>query len=222
MMGRCYNPNNAKYKNYGARGITVCDEWKHNCKQYCEDVKKLKGYNKELLLQGKIQLDKDYLKSNNKIYSPLTCIWVSGKKNTQIKPSYMWWHYAWNVEKNLLVKFYNIEHFSLIYKEKAKNVSTVSNKHGMNKGWLNGWYIWDKEATDKVKVFRATNINTGCSIYKDKCSKLAKAINKPVHRIYSANRPERSSKVDDWLIDNITLSLNDIISNKNIKLSVIK
>ena len=27
MLDRCYNPNNKRYKTYGARGITVCDEW---------------------------------------------------------------------------------------------------------------------------------------------------------------------------------------------------
>ena len=27
MKQRCYNPKNNNYKFYGARGITVCDEW---------------------------------------------------------------------------------------------------------------------------------------------------------------------------------------------------
>lgn len=27
MRSRCYNPRNARYKDYGARGITVCDQW---------------------------------------------------------------------------------------------------------------------------------------------------------------------------------------------------
>ena len=29
MLERCYNPNNRAYKNYGAKGITVCESWKH-------------------------------------------------------------------------------------------------------------------------------------------------------------------------------------------------
>ena len=29
MLQRCYNPNNEHYKDYGGRGIQVCDEW-HN------------------------------------------------------------------------------------------------------------------------------------------------------------------------------------------------
>lgn len=27
MRGRCYRPNEPKYKNYGGRGITICEEW---------------------------------------------------------------------------------------------------------------------------------------------------------------------------------------------------
>lgn len=27
MKSRCFNPNNKKYKNYGGRGITMCDKW---------------------------------------------------------------------------------------------------------------------------------------------------------------------------------------------------
>jgi hypothetical protein len=30
MRSRCYYPKNKAYKYYGARGITVCDEWKNN------------------------------------------------------------------------------------------------------------------------------------------------------------------------------------------------
>lgn len=29
MKTRCSNPNSKHYKNYGARGITVCEEWQH-------------------------------------------------------------------------------------------------------------------------------------------------------------------------------------------------
>jgi len=32
MKERCYSPNSKDYKDYGNRGITVCDEWKHDFK----------------------------------------------------------------------------------------------------------------------------------------------------------------------------------------------
>jgi hypothetical protein len=30
MLQRCSNPENPDYKNYGGRGIKVCNEWKEN------------------------------------------------------------------------------------------------------------------------------------------------------------------------------------------------
>lgn len=27
MRARCFNPNHPKFKDYGGRGITVCDQW---------------------------------------------------------------------------------------------------------------------------------------------------------------------------------------------------
>lgn len=30
MISRCYNPNHTRYKDYGGRGITICDEWRQN------------------------------------------------------------------------------------------------------------------------------------------------------------------------------------------------
>jgi hypothetical protein len=38
MISRCYNKNDPAYKNYGARGISVCDAWKNNPAQFVEDM----------------------------------------------------------------------------------------------------------------------------------------------------------------------------------------
>ena len=38
MKGRCNNPNNEDYSNYGGRGITVCDKWNHSFESFLEDV----------------------------------------------------------------------------------------------------------------------------------------------------------------------------------------
>lgn len=34
MKQRCYNPKNRDYKHYGARGITVCSEWRESFSAY--------------------------------------------------------------------------------------------------------------------------------------------------------------------------------------------
>lgn len=38
MKSRCYNPRAQQYKNYGARGITVCDEWIKSFPRFLADM----------------------------------------------------------------------------------------------------------------------------------------------------------------------------------------
>ena len=62
MMQRCYNPNHNSYKNYGARGIKVSEEFK-NCKVYVEYILTLhraEGANQV----DRIENDKDYERGN--------------------------------------------------------------------------------------------------------------------------------------------------------------
>lgn len=85
MIGRCYNPKNKGYKSYGAKGVTVCEEWKNSFDEFSKwafSTGYLEGHNKEI--------DKDKLcnKLNiePKIYSPETCQWITLEENrTKIK-----------------------------------------------------------------------------------------------------------------------------------------
>ena len=223
MMSRCYNVNCSKYKNYGARGVTVCDRWKNHLSVYRKDVKLLCGYDEKLVLQGKLQLDKDYRNKGNKVYSPETCIWVTERANAQVKPSYMWWHYGWDTSSNTLVKFYNIEHFCSVYKQKPKNVSTVSTSKDskLNKGWLNGWFFWSKEHNELVKLFTATNVNNGVVHISYRSSELAKMINSTPSKLYTYNRKGRSHMVGDWYIENKYISFDDLVNKNNLRQAVI-
>jgi len=38
MIQRCYYPKNVGYKNYGARGITVCNRWRKSFEAFLEDM----------------------------------------------------------------------------------------------------------------------------------------------------------------------------------------
>jgi hypothetical protein len=38
MKHRCYNPNDPFYKDYGDRGITVCDQWRNSFETFLKDM----------------------------------------------------------------------------------------------------------------------------------------------------------------------------------------
>ena len=78
MMDRCYNPKTSSYQWYGAKGVTVCDEWKDNPKAFI-DWAIANGW------QPGLHIDKDILCDEKGIhphvYSPDTCQWVTAGVN---------------------------------------------------------------------------------------------------------------------------------------------
>lgn len=82
MRDRCYNPNNRTYKNYGGRGIKVCEEWKDFQKFY-DDMGTRPSSRHSL---DKIDVDGDYELTN--------CRWSLPKvqaNNRQIRKSIRAW-----------------------------------------------------------------------------------------------------------------------------------
>lgn len=68
MIQRCHNKNTKAFKNYGARGITVCDEWKNDFEIFYNDMgPKIDG----------ISLDRI---DNDKGYSKKNCRWATRKQ----------------------------------------------------------------------------------------------------------------------------------------------
>ena len=73
MKTRCFNPNSREYKWYGARGITVCDEWLDF--ESFRSWAKLNGYN-ETAQKWDCTLDRIDV---NKGYTPENCRFVGAK-----------------------------------------------------------------------------------------------------------------------------------------------
>lgn len=67
MLDRCRNPNNKSYKNYGGRGITVCERW-YSFENFFVDMGKppTPGHTIERV-------------KNNEGYCPDNCIWLPQK-----------------------------------------------------------------------------------------------------------------------------------------------
>ena len=72
VHNRCYNKNSKSYKNYGGRGITMCDEWNGHPEVFCAWVRENKH-------QKGLQLDR---KDNEKGYSPDNCQFVTPRQNS--------------------------------------------------------------------------------------------------------------------------------------------
>ena len=70
MRERCYNPNYKQYKDYGGRGITVCDEWISDSKAFIE-------WALPLWKKG-LQIDR---KDNEGNYGPSNCRFVTYVEN---------------------------------------------------------------------------------------------------------------------------------------------
>lgn len=73
MIQRCMNPQCHDYKNYGGRGITVCDEWKEF--SAFEEWAMNNGFSAEL---GSYECTLDRIDVNGN-YEPSNCRWVDMK-----------------------------------------------------------------------------------------------------------------------------------------------
>lgn len=82
MMRRCYNEKSVAYKDYGSKGIKVCEEWhdREVFRKWCND----NGWNKNLRL-NRIDAAKDYCPENC-VFGNKNCKIIGGK-NQEVKKS---------------------------------------------------------------------------------------------------------------------------------------
>lgn len=83
MLRRCYDHKQHKRKRGKSySNVVVCDRWFY-LKNFYEDIQKLDGYS-DWLERDSMSLDKDiYAQEVTKIYSPVTCKFVTVKENMQ-------------------------------------------------------------------------------------------------------------------------------------------
>lgn len=95
MMYRCHNPKNQAYKFYGARGISVCEEW--------HDYLKFKEWVESTKKEESLTIERIDVNGN---YCPENCIWVSMKEQANNRRSNIIFEY--NGEKHNLMEWCNL------------------------------------------------------------------------------------------------------------------
>lgn len=93
MKQRCYNKNLKAYKDYGGRGIQVCDEWINNYRKF-ESWSLKNGYDDTLTI--------DRI-NNNGNYEPSNCRWVTREMQSKNKRNNVYVTYKGN---KILLKDY--------------------------------------------------------------------------------------------------------------------
>ena len=83
MINRCESENDRAYKNYGGRGIKICDEWRADFVAF-RNWATGSGYKQSLTMDRE---------DNNGDYTPENCRWVSAQEQ------------AWNKRTNKIVAY---------------------------------------------------------------------------------------------------------------------
>lgn len=101
MKERCYIPHYKAYKNYGARGIVMCDEWRDNF---------LAFYNWSMEHGYEENLSIDRIDTNGN-YCPENCRWVTCSTQNRNKRNNV--HITINGKTKVLKDWCNIYHISI-------------------------------------------------------------------------------------------------------------
>lgn len=149
MMCRCYDEDHKTYKDYGGRGVIVCEEWRNDYHKFL-DWSLANGW------APKLQLDKD-IKGNGLLYSPETCLWVTPKKNANNRRNNV--KYLYNGEMLTAPEIARVVglpiHTVAVRLRKGLNIKdAIKPKKYPLKHYYNGELMTVKEASERFNIKR--------------------------------------------------------------------
>lgn len=112
MKQRCLNPNDARYQDYGGRGIQICDEWVNNYDSF-QNWAVASGYAPDLTLD---RID------NDGNYQPSNCRWVTKREQSN------------NTRKNRHIE-HDGESHTLAEWSRITGVNALTIAYRLNVGW---------------------------------------------------------------------------------------
>lgn len=130
MLARCYLKSNSKYRDYGERGISVCEEWKKSFVVF-HDWAMLNGY------ADNLQIDR---KNNNGNYEPSNCRWVTCKENAN------------NTRKNHKITFKGITK-NLCEWAVILNIKSATIRYRLKRGWTIDRALTEKPFVGKNQTY---------------------------------------------------------------------
>lgn len=125
MMTRCYNNKTKNFKNWGGKGIRVCDDWRKDKMNFINWAFG-NGYKENLTLD---RID------NNKDYSPENCRWVTMQKQMENKTNNVFVNVdGENIQLSLFCRENNLSYSSIHGKVIRRNKTLLINNKIIKKG----------------------------------------------------------------------------------------